>query len=1470
MPEHIITSIGCIADKPQNRVNDLTFHSVRIMLLLLFSSFFVPSVQAIDIKARFITTSDGLSNNSVRNIFQDSRGFIWFATMNGLNRYDGRNFKLLKPENDGRISLADNRVYALDEDKYGFMWIRMSPNTVSCYDLRNDKFVDFTGTGGYKTHYRDLAHIGNDTWLWGEDGCLRVSYRNGRFTSETFSRANGRLCDSEVRRVTRCGNRIWILPKYGLYTWSNGRIMQISRSGSFMWAVQIGAKTCFITTDGRIYTFDGRLKKIGTIPGVTSGYDIPGQLTIGHRWFLFTSSGGFVIDTRTDRLTRTEGELNLSRAEVTIDNHGDYWVQNYSGVLRYVKRNTGSVKTFSLIDKGRMSSLQHERYKILHARNGIIWIATSGNGLFAYDTHDGQLHNFKADNSRAAVIPSNSQLCITEDRSGNIWVGTWLYGASQLTVTSSKACITPLRNGTPSITGNVRLVSADSSGVWIGNNSGTLFRTDSDVRHILSSFNEGSNIYSVARDKEGKLWLGSRTHGLRIGEKWYSHDKNNASSLAANAVFDILRDRRGRMWIATFGGGLCLAVPDGKGGYTFRTFLTETYGMRNMRCLRLDRNGRVWAGTSEGLVVFNPENLIRDPKAYHSYSWNNRKLNGNEIRSIYVDRSGRVWIAETGCGFAVCKPGKDYSNLQFTHYGTGSGLVNGMVQAFAEDRQGRIWITTEYGLSCFNPVSKLFRNFFFSPTMAGNIYSENSAATLDDGRLLFGTNNGAVIIDPARIKNTGHEAVVTFTSLTVNGTPLTPDEAGRALKAALPYATELRLRHDRNSFVIHFSTLDFNATAQTLYSYRLEGYEDNWSSPSPLDFASYKNLSPGTYYLHVRATDADGMWSKKESVIKITITPPLWATPLAYVIFVLVIIGAAIIAVRTFRKMDALRTQVKVEEQLTDYKLVFFTNISHEFRTPLTLIQAAMERLQRAGSNGSERTAAMELMNKSVRRMLRLINELLEFRKAEKGKLTLSLENTDVIALLKGYAETFKDAAAGRNMTYSFRPEVQSYVMPVDRGKLDKIVYNLLSNAFKYTPAGGRVTLTASIDREKGRLLISVRDNGVGIPRSRRDRIFTRFASGNASRNSIGIGLHLVHELVSVHKGTITYSENQGGGSVFTVSLPSDGRFYSQADYLSRDSILLDNVRNDTACNPKAGAGKPETGFTQKPANNGDDGADIIPMNDRTVLVIEDDDDVRSLLVSELSAYFTVVARPDGASGYDYARSNDVDLILCDVMMPGIDGFEVTRRLKEDFDTSHIPVILLTALSADDSKLKGAQCGADAYITKPFSTRVLIMCVFKTIEQREKLKEKFSNDLTAVRPLISTTESDKQFADRLTAVVTENLSNPDFTVDDFAQAMSLGHTILYRKVKGVTGYAPKEYLRIMRMKKAAELLLKPGTNVSEVAYAVGMSDPLYFSKSFKRQFGVSPTAYKKSGGAVVEQPESPTERDEEALSEDNS
>lgn len=1402
--------------------NTRLFLALSLALLLAARA---TAAWAVEATAHHLTMGDGLSNNTIRSVFQDSRGFIWFSTLNGLNRYDGSSVRVIVPANNGRPSLSDRRIKWVTQDKWGHLWITTASDYVDCYDTERGRFVDIAGGGGTKRHYRNVACLSSGTWLWGDEGCMRVTMSDGRFKTERFARANGKLGSEKVREIAEGGGGVWIATQGGLYLWRRGRLEKMGDDINAMWVCVDGGKSFFVATDGAVWAYDGKhVKGIGHIPNVKGTYDLPGQMAVGGKWYIFTSGSTYMLDMGTERLSLAPKSMDMERARVTTDNVGDYWLYNNTGTVRWVERATGRCRDFKLMTEGGIETIDQERYHVVHARNGIIWMATYGNGLFAYDTNTRRLQHFTADNTRQALIQSNSLLCIAEDRSGNIWVGTWLAGASRINV-AENGLYEP-----KDAMGQVRMLAAEPEGLWMANTAGGLFHADGTMGNVRAVDNDGGNIYSLMSEPNGTLWLGSRTKGLRIGRKWYSHDAADKKSLSHNAVYAIVRDKRGRVWVGTLGGGINLAMPDGHGGYTFKHFLNDSFGARNVRSLAIDRAGWVWAGTSDGLVVFDPDRMANDRSAYNAYNIANGKLHSDEVRSIMCDRQGRMWVAETGEGFCVCTEGSDHSQLAFKHYNSGDGLINSMVQAFAEDSHGRIWISTEYGLSCFAPKTEAFRNFIFATTIEGNTYSENCAATTADGRIAFGTADGLAIIDPKRVGNEARQAAVTFTDMTINGTRPSPEDDTYPAEKALPYAEEIRLKHGQNSFTIHFSTLHFSTESQTLYSYRLENYDKEWSVPSALNFAAYKNMKAGTYRLHVKATGEDGAMGENESVLTIRIAPPLWAAPWAFAVYALIIAMGAYAAYRTLRQMDKLRTQVKVEEQLADYKLTFFTNISHEFRTPLTLIQAALERLQRTADSPHERKQAMAMMEKSVGRMLRLINELLEFRKAEKGKLSLSLETTDVVKLLKGVYESFCDNAESKGIDYRFDTELPAYAMPIDRGKLDKIVYNLLSNALKYTPAGGAVSLCARKDNERNLFVIDVKDTGVGIPVARRKQLFTRFASGNASRNSIGIGLHLASELVAVHKGTISYGENSGGGSIFTVCLPADGSVYESGDYLSDSHALLDDK-----VSPTDGSAETEDA-ERKPAT---------PMNDRTVLVIEDDDDVRSLLVAELSPYATVVAKADGSSGYEYARANDIDLIVCDVMMPGMDGFEVTKRIKDDFDTSHIPVMLLTALSAEESQLKGARCGADVYITKPFSSRLLIARVLKLIEQREKLKEKFSSDVTAVRPFISATDKDKAFADKLAQVVNANMTNSDFGVDEFASAMSLGRTILYRKVKGVTGYTPKEYLRVVRMKKAAELLLNADVNVSEAAYAVGMSDPYYFSKCFKQQFGMSPSAYKK-------------------------
>jgi len=991
--------------------------------------------------------------------------------------------------------------------------------------------------------------------------------------------------------------------------------------------------------------------------------------------------------------------------------------------------------------------------------------------------------------------------------------------------------------------------------VWITTRAGGLYIYDNKLTKQKSKKYYDINIYSACEDSKGNIWLGTRGKGLQVGDdQHYIHQATDTNSLAADPVFCILQDRKQRMWIGTFGGGLDLAVPK-KDKYIFRHFFNKTYGQKEIRTICEDRNGWIWVGTSEGVFVFDPDRIIKDPNDFYQYNLDNHALKSNEIKSIIQDKKGRIWIAESGIGFCVANIKNDYKDISFTHYTVNDGLVHSVVQAFIEDDEGNIWVSTEYGISCFNPENKIFNNYFFSNDILGNVYTEG-CAKLKDGRLAFGTNHGLIILNTKQIKNKEKIPSVTFTDLKLNGISVRPADMDSPLTAALAYTDAISLKYYQSSFVIDFSTFDYPISTNTRFSYKLEGYDDDWSIPSTLNFAAYKNLPAGTYYLHVKACSVSGIWSDNEETLEIKVTPPFWATGWAFFVYILIAGIIMYFVYRTIRNINNLRNKIKVEKQLTEYKLVFFTNISHEFRTPLTLIQGALDRIHRTHNIPKEIRYSIKLMDKSTQRMLRLINQLLEFRKMQNNKLALSLEETDVIAFLYEIYLSFQDTAESKNMDFKFIPSVNSYKMYIDKGNIDKIAYNLLSNAFKYTPSGGKIEFSIYIDKQKQLLIMKVTDTGVGIPKEKRNELFKRFMQSSFSSDSIGVGLHLTHELVHVHKGNICYEENPSGGSIFIVTLPTDSSIYQSNDFLiPENAILKEEAQNHpslSALNEENAHSESEEEIDKEVENiekelktelNASDQEG--PLNKRKILIIEDDNDVREFLKEELTPYFEVAAEADGKNGLEYAHNNDIDLIISDVMMPGYNGFEITRKLKSDFSTSHIPIILLTALNAAESHLEGVKSGADSYITKPFSTKLLLASIFKLIEQRDKLKEKFSNDLSAKRPVMCTSDKDKEFVENLTKIVEEQLTNPEFTADDFASMMSLGRTIFYRKVRGVTGYTPKEYLRIMRMKKAAELLSTKKYTVSEVTYMVGINDPFYFSRCFKAQFGISPSSYQK-------------------------
>ena len=563
-----------------------TFLVVCLVALMNLSGY-----ASVKVHVQYLTTADGLSNNSVRYIYQDSKGFIWMSSLNGLNRYDGNSFRTFLPKNNGRISLADRRVKHLYEDNNGFLWISTSADRFSCYDLKKDCFVDFTGCGEHEDHYGYITILSDEVWLWGRgQGCRRIQYREGKFVSEVFNAKSGQLQSDNILFVLQdSGKRVWIGTDRGLYYWKDNALQCVDKSHYFQRAYRFKDKTCFITIEGEIWTADkkGRLAFAAKLPDVSSGMDLPGSLSVGNQWVIFTSKGSFVFDLESNALKPSPPEWNIPGGEVAVDNRGNYWVHNKTGKLYYIQSGTGVVKVFQLMLQEKVGYIDMERYHVVHDSRDILWISTYGNGLFTYDLRTDELRHFKADDSRSSLISSNALQYIMEDRSGSIWLSSEYTGVSHLKVVNEGAAQfypEPVKYDTETHVNNVRMLAAATNGdIYLGTRDGKVYVYDAVLSCLKDKAVYGKNIYALCEDSTGVLWLGSRGDGLYAGDKKYTYRVDDVNSLAANEVFCMLRDSKGRMWIGTFGGGLDLAEPDGQGGYKFRHFLNEYYSQKRIR-----------------------------------------------------------------------------------------------------------------------------------------------------------------------------------------------------------------------------------------------------------------------------------------------------------------------------------------------------------------------------------------------------------------------------------------------------------------------------------------------------------------------------------------------------------------------------------------------------------------------------------------------------------------------------------------------------------------------------------------------------------------------------------------------------------------------------------------------------------------------------------------------------------------------
>ena len=768
-----------------------------------------------------------------------------------------------------------------------------------------------------------------------------------------------------------------------------------------------------------------------------------------------------------------------------------------------------------------------------------------------------------------------------------------------------------------------------------------------------------------------------------------------------------------------------------------------------------------------------------------------------------------------------------------------------------EDKEGSLWVISENALTRFNPEKETFE-YYDKKYMQQELYFTEAAPVLENNQLLLGTDIGILKISPEHLQKSSYAPPIVFTGFKIQGTSQNLD---------INDLKELRLKPSERNVTFQFAALDYVAPESISYAYRLKGLEEKWNEVDNSRSASYINLPPGEYELQIRSTNSDGVWMEKARILPITVLPTFWETYWAWILYVVLFVLSTATIVYIILYIYRLRHQINIEQQLANIKLRFFTDISHELRTPLTLIASPVTEVLEHETLTANARKHLTLVHKNTERMLHLVNQILDFRKIENKKMKVLLEKTDVLSLLQKVMDNFRLIAEEKNINYQLETNQEAIETRIDQDKFEKIIFNLLSNEFKYTPANKSITVIANV--ESSRLIVSIKDEGIGIDLQKQQTLFQRFETlvkFNILQPSSGIGLSLVKELIELHCGNIEVKSQPGVGSEFTVILPMNQKVYEgreNTEFILNDGNSVpaekkNEIRPMVEIASMADITLSETANEPNQISNEED-----PIS---ILIVEDNVELRNFLSDILSESYRVITATNGQEGLDQAREYIPDLIISDLMMPAMDGLDMVKNIKENREICHIPIILLSAKSSLDDRISGLEQGIDDYITKPFSATYLKIRIKSLLHQRKELQEiywkawseKLNNTqettleekLTPSQPQIIS--YDEQFMQQVMQVMEEQMENSELTVDEFAQLLNLGRSVFYQKLKSIIGLSPVDFIREIRIKRAVQLIDSGEYNFSQVAYMTGFNDPKYFGKCFKRQMGMTPSEYKEN------------------------
>lgn len=1348
------------------------------------------------------TAEDGLSQHDINCITQDDEGFLWFGTNDGLNKFDGYNFEVFKPISGDDTTISGRIVQDIKKDSFGNLWIATLDGGLSLYDSKKERFKSFNSVTSKMGSYANRIIISEDGVLWVQFKskiCYAVIKENiDEMAFSLLSNIDKLKTENNAKRIYTKDKAVYFETSEGTYA----------------------LKYLKTETD---------LQNISFEPHSDTYFVKQIKVKNNSKWILKDDSISYHQNE-----SKVAISVNITDEAATVDSKGTLWcvlkdrlssVTYYQGKLRINKVD------FEALD---FLTLKNNTVKsIFLDKTGNLWVGTNGGGIYKKTNNTFSFGHFSKD-STSNSLGGNKIRSLHEDQFGNLWIGTEGGGLSYLNQKNKNYTNFHAFTSAKDSRGlSSKKVFSISENIIDSNNSILWFSTE----------NGGINRLQINRNTDPK--------SFRF--KKYNNPQTDGNNVFYRAIHSVMGEGKEQLWIGYYGHGLGLAKWTGSGDNIKFTFIDSPNENKQLsgkiiRDIYRDSYGVLWLSTNNGLNKLDENSTDISKSTFVSYQHNPKdptSIGSNYILQIFESADNTLWVGTIGGGLNKMIRALDGSVTGFKRFNRQNGLFpDDVINSIAEDSNGILWVGTNNSLIAFNPKNETYQTFLASELQNPEM-SEISALKRGNNELVFGGINGINVFTPNNNTLTDIAPKTVLTALNVMYTPVKPLEVIDGdiyLENSITQTEHLYLDANANNFSLSFSALHYDNPLLNKYKYKLDGFDKEWiETSSALRIANYTNIPAGDYTFYVFGSNDNGTWSAAPASLKITIYPPWYWTTLTKILYfvlcliILLLFGQyTLIDIRRKRKLEFDRLEKEKEKELNAAKLKFFTNISHELRSPLTLILGPVEKLisKIDSLKKEDRLKSYTTIQRNADYLLKLTKQLLDFRKLEQGKTQLACAHINIVSVVKKISEQFNSLADKKNISIEYHLPEKKIFGWVDVNKLEKIVHNLLSNAVKFTPENGNISIKVIMKNPnqnypEGYFVLSVTDNGLGIKPNELKNIFDRFYQAdnqNKKNQGVGIGLSFSQSLARIHGGVLTVKSKLHEGSTFTLTLPLGTAHLTSDQMIDDKELILENLDL-----PKLQANDREEVISYE---NGDK---------PQLLIIEDNIEINHYIASELSDNYAIISCVNGTKGLEVAREKSPDVIISDIMMPGVDGIEVCREVKNDINTNHIPFILLSAKTTNESRVEGLQAGADVYLIKPFNMDVLKMQLSSLLENRKRIHDEFKK--APFEPnAVEVKGVDEQFIQKVIAEIERNLDNASFTTNLLAKNIGMSRTTFYNKTKAITGLKPTEFVRNYRLKIAAQYLEK-GFSAKESMYRTGFNTAGYFTQSFKTLYKMTPSEY---------------------------